>query len=75
MDRHDRLPEMTPEMTLAERVLAARRKLGLARLARRADVPVRMVTGVCVGMLAFDAAPLHRLLATAEAVAGNEPRP
>ena len=63
------------ELTLAERVLAARRKLGLARLARRADVPVRMVTGVSLGMLAFDAAPLHRLLATAEAVAGNEARP
>ena len=71
MDRDDH----PLELTLAERVLAARRKLGVRRLAQRADVPVRMVTGVSLGMLAFDAAPLHRLLATAEAVAGNEPRP
>jgi hypothetical protein len=63
-----------PEMTLAERVLAARRKLGLRHLACRAEVPARMVTGVCVGMIAFDAEPLRRLLATAEAVVGTEPR-
>jgi len=71
MDRDDH----PLELTLAEHVLAARRKLGLRRLAQRADVPTRMVTGVCVGMLAFDAAPLHRLLATATAVTGTEARP
>ena len=63
------------EMTLAERVLAARRKLGVRRLAQRADVPTRMVTGASLGMIAFDAEPLRRLLATAEAVAGTEARP
>jgi hypothetical protein len=62
-------------MTIAERVLTARRKLGLRRLAQRAACPPGMVVGVSLGVIAFDAGPLRRLLETATAVAGTEARP
>jgi hypothetical protein len=65
-----------PERTIAASVASARRKLGVHRLAKRADVPPAMIQGVCSGLIGFDPGPLRRLLAEAEAaLQGRSPDP
>jgi hypothetical protein len=72
--RHEHV-DTAPAPTIAENVGLARGRVGLRRLAKHAEVPARMIAAVIGGCIAFDPEPLRRLLATAEAVVGNEPRP
>jgi hypothetical protein len=64
------------EATIVQIVRAARRRLGLRRLADRAAVPPDLVMDVARGTLVVDAPPLRRLLSEAEAVvAGSNGAP